>query len=126
MRIREEKELTYNKFLQNLGIKGNYLILNKSLIKLLGWDELGMLQELISEGNLWEQKELLDKEGFFFCTSDKIKDLFGWSWDKQKKILNKLESLNLIELKLKGNPFKRYFKINLNYLNILLESDKED
>lgn len=126
MRIREEKELTYNKFLQNLGVKGNYLILNKSLIKLLGWDELGMLQELISEGNLWEQKELLDKEGFFFCTSDKIKDLFGWSWDKQKKILNKLESLNLIELKLRGNPFKRYFKINLNYLNTLLESDKED
>ena len=126
MRIREEKELTYNKFLQNLGIKGNYLILNKSLIKLLGWDELGMLQELISEGNLWEQKELLDKEGFFFCTSDKIKDLFGWSWDKQKKILNKLESLNLIELKLKGNSFKRQFKIDLKYLNILLESDKED
>lgn len=126
MRIREEKELTYNEFLQILGSKGNYLILNKNLIKSLGWDELGMLQELISEGNLWEQKELLDKEGFFFCTSDKIKDLFGWSWDKQKKILNKLESLNLIELKLKGNPFKRYFKINLNYLNTLLESDKED
>ena len=106
-----------------LNFKDNFLILNKDLIKKLGWDELGMLQELICKENYCKKNNLLDDEGFFSCTSEEIKDIFGWSWDKQKKILNRLEHLNLIILNLKGIPFKRYFKINKEVLKELEESE---
>lgn len=82
-----------------------------------------MLQELICKENYCKKNNLLDDEGFFSCTSEEIKDIFGWSWDKQKKILNRLEHLNLIILNLKGIPFKRYFKINKEALKELEESE---
>ena len=99
----------------------NFITVNKDLIKLLGIDEAIILGELASEYDYWSKRDEL-QDDYFYSTIENIENNTTLSEHKQRKALNKLKSLNLIDIKIKGIPAKRYIKINeeqvLKILNI--------
>lgn len=101
-------------FLQLLTELGDNLIVNRKAIKLLGAEEAIFLGELIAKYSLWEERDDLDKDGFFYCTENKIKELTSWGWEKQNKILKKLEDNKIIEKVNRGLPLKRYVRLNIS------------
>lgn len=100
-------------FLQLLTELGDNLIVNRKVIKLLGAETAVFLGELIAKYSLWEERDDLDKDGFFYCTENKIKELTSWGWEKQNKMLKKLEDNGVLERVNRGLPLKRYVKLNL-------------
>lgn len=101
-------------FLQLLTELGDNLIVNRKAIKLLGAEAAIFLGELIAKYSLWEERDDLDKDGFFYCTENKIKELTSWGWEKQNKILKKLEDNKIIEKINRGLPLKRYVRLNIS------------
>ena len=75
---------------------GNITPLSLNVCKQLGLDEAILLSILISKYNLYEESQLLT----------------GWKWDKQNRLIKKLDSLNIITTNIRDNPPKRYFKLN--------------
>lgn len=89
----------------------NFITVNKTLIKKLGLEEAVVFGELCSQHNLWEIKEEL-REGYFFCTVEKLLENTGLSEYKQRKAINNLKEKGLIEVKMMDLPAKRFIKIN--------------
>lgn len=89
----------------------NFITVNKDLIKTLGLEEAVLFGELCSEYDYWEKQEQL-KDGYFFSTIENIENNTTLSEHKQRKALEKLKKLNIIETKVMGIPAKRYIKIN--------------
>lgn len=98
----------------------NYISLNKDLIRLLGLEEAIILGELASEFDYWEREDKLE-EGYFYSTVENVEKNTTLSDHKQRKALKNLKSKNLVDVKVKGIPAKRYIKINedqvLNLIN---------
>lgn len=99
----------------NLMSQSNYFIFNKSLAKNIGIEETYMLLTLIDANNIFKQK-------WFFQTAEMLEELTGLKRDKQKRIIDCLVNLNIIEQKNIGIPCKRHFKasilIHLDFLSI--------
>lgn len=90
---------------------GNYISVNKDLIRELGLDEAVLIGELASEYMYWQEKEQTEN-GYFYSTIENIEKNTGLSGHKQRKAIKTLEDNKLITIKLKGIPAKRYIKIN--------------
>lgn len=99
----------------------NYITVNKDLIKIIGLEEAIILGELASEYNYFFDKEELD-DGYFYSTVENIEKNTSLSEYKQRRAINSLKDKNLLDIKIKGIPAKRYIKINeeqvMNLLNI--------
>ena len=95
---------------------GNYIILNRDLIKEIGLDETVLLGELCSEQHYWERKMKLGKDGFFYSTIENIERQICLKGKKQRTVLNKLKSLNLVDVKYHDMPKKRYVRVNVSQL----------
>ena len=80
-----------------------FITVNKEIARCLGLEEAVLLGELSAKYNYWEDRNLLDEEGFFFATAENI---------EHETSLKNLESKGIIETKFKGVPPKKYFKIN--------------
>ena len=106
----------------------NFITVNKTLIKELGLEEAVVFGELCSQHNLWEIKEEL-REGYFFCTVEKLLENTGLSEYKQRKAINNLKEKGLIEVKMMDLPAKRFIKINteqvLKFFELRSEKIKE-
>lgn len=88
----------------------NYIVLNKQLIKEIGIEESLLLGELASEYDYWQKRgELVD--GYFYSTIENVEENTTLNSYKQRKALKNLQEKNLIDIKLKGMPAKRYIKI---------------
>ena len=103
----------------------NYIIVNKELAKTIGLDETIMLGELCNESIYWDENNALEN-GYFYSTIENIEDALTFKSKKQKKILDRLVELGLIDVKLKGLPAKRFIKINENGLSDLLNVSQND
>ena len=100
--------------------QSNYFIFNKSLAKNIGIEETYMLLTLIDANNIFKQK-------WFFQTAEMLEELTGLKKDKQKRIIDCLVNLNIIEQKNIGIPCKRHFKINYEELEkLLIDFSKEE
>lgn len=104
----------------NLIANDNYIIVNKSLISELGLHEAIIIGELASEYNYYKRNGMLDSEGYFYSTIDNIKENTGLSKDQQRNALKNLTERNLLTIKVKGVPAKRYIKFNCVILASLL------
>ena len=91
---------------------GNITPLSLNVCKQLGLDEAILLSILISKYNLYEESQLLTADNYFYLTTDTLTELTGWKWDKQNRLIKKLDSLNIITTNIRDNPPKRYFKLN--------------
>lgn len=102
----------------------NFIAVNKTLMIKLGIDEAIMIGELASEYDYWETQYQLDEEGFFYATVEKVEQNTTLTKYKQKKALDKLQKLGVVEVKRKGVPAKRYIKINEKRLFEILDNKK--
>lgn len=115
------------KDLLKLIANNNYIIVNRDLIKEIGLDETILLGELCSEQYYWSNHNKLGKDGFFYSTVENIENQIGIKKKKQLTLLNKLKTLNLVEVKYHDIPKKRYIRINVSELERIQEKyrDKE-
>lgn len=106
----------------------NYIVVNKTFIKLFGLEEAIILGELCSEYDFWEKNEKL-VDGMFFCSVNKLEENTGLNDYQQRKAIKHLEKEGVIKTALKGVPATRYFYIDetqlLNFLKPSSENFKE-
>lgn len=91
----------------------NFIAVNKTLIRELGLECAVLLGELASESDFFSDDK---QDGFFYATVEKIKDNTGLSGYQQRKAIDKLCSLGILESRLMGCPAKRYLKISCENL----------
>ena len=96
----------------NVLANDNFIVVNRSLIKILGLKETIILGELASEYNYYKNNELLDENGYFYSTIENIENNTTLSSYEQKKCLDNLSSMGIVNVVLKGIPAKRHIKIN--------------
>ena len=93
----------------------DYLRVSKGLVRTIGVECAFMFAEFVDE-YLYYYKEkyntLEANNGWFFSTADNIKERTGWSADKQERIIQVLIEKCLIQKKVAGVPAKRFFYIN--------------
>ena len=90
----------------------SFITLNKALIKKIGLEEAIMLGELASEFDYWSKRDGLTEDGYFFSTVENIEDKTTLTDYKQRRILNTLKEMEVLDTSLRGLPSKRYIKLN--------------
>jgi len=98
--------------------KDAYIPLNKQLAKLLGNDTAILYCELASRYCYFEEKNMLTSDGWFFNTVEDLGEETNISDKTQKKCIDKLARLGFLEVKKMGLPHKRYFRLNLDDMDI--------
>ena len=89
----------------------NFVVVNKTFIKLFGLEEAIILGELASEYDYWGSNDKLDDEGYFFSTVENVEENTSLTKYRQKKALDTLQKFGIIDVKRKGLPAKRCIKI---------------
>lgn len=114
--------MEHTRAIQKLISAGNFISVNKTLMKCCGLNEAVVLGELISEQDYFDENNLLDEEGFFYITVAKLQDITTLSERSQRTVLSHLVDMQLIEVVYKGLPKKRHIKINIeNIMNMIEE-----
>lgn len=90
----------------------SFITVNKKLIKEIGFKEALMFGLLASEYEYWRTHNGFTKDGYFFLTIEKAEEITTLSEYQQRKVLNHLQELGLITVKVRGLPAKRYIKVN--------------
>jgi len=100
------------------------IVINKNLCHAIGLNETIIYSELLSRYNYFSERNALDEDNFFFNTVNDLQLATCIGEKPQKKAINNLKKLGLIEYKVKGIPPKRYFKIvnNVQLIAALLET----
>lgn len=90
---------------------GNYITVNKTLIKELGLEEAIIFGELCSEYCYWEKEGKL-VNGMFYCSASKLEENTTLSEYKQRQAIKNLIDGGYIKQELHGVPATRYFLIS--------------
>ena len=104
----------------------NFIAVNKTLIKAIGLEEAVILGELASEYSYWQEQGRLDDSGYFFSTVDNIEDNTGLKERRQKTAIDSLVKAGVLDVKLKGLPAKRHFKISAEQLASIMGINNSD
>lgn len=104
---------------------GGSIVVNKYLINALGPQTALIFGELISKQSYFEELGQTN-DGWFYETSKMIELNTGYSYFQQKKSLQILSDLKLIETSIKGVPAKKFFRITSdeNLIRNILEKGK--
>lgn len=103
----------------------NYISVNKYIAKCLGLNEAIILGELASRQDYYQQINELE-EGFFYETVQKLEENTTLKESVQRKAIQHLYTLGIIDVCYKGLPQKRYFRINERKLLDILEENKKN
>lgn len=99
---------------------GNYIAVNRTVIRAIGLHEAVIIGELASEAMQWAKDGKLE-DGWFYSKCEKLEYKTGLSAHLQRDALKVLEELGVIEVKYKGMPRKRFVRISfvalLNVVN---------
>jgi hypothetical protein len=101
-----------NQAYRNLLSSGNYITLNKSLIRSLGLIEAVYLGALIDKHNLVASESTAEEDAPFKCSQTAITGRVLLSAHQQMESLKKLKKLGIITVIKKGVPPTNYFDIN--------------
>lgn len=101
---------------------GNYIAVNRSLIKVFGLEGAVLIGELASEAKYWNDRDKLE-DGWFFSTIENVEEATGLSGYQQRKALMELTKAGVLETTQKGIPKKRYVRIHFMEL-VNLVNDK--
>lgn len=107
-------------------LENKYLALSKELISKIGLHESLLYCELVDRFYyLQSQSRLVD--GYFYATTDYLKNNTGLSKYQQKKAEKSLTDLGLIEFEIRGMPAKKHYKINENIdiISVFFAPEKE-
>ena len=102
-----------------------FIVLNKELARSVGLKEAVLLADLISKEEYFISQGMTD--GWFFNTEANIEADTTITPYQQRKCLSTLKTEGLIQVKRKGIPAKKYFKINeqqvIKFLNNLSDTN---
>lgn len=90
---------------------GNYIAVNRTIIRVVGLHEAVILGELASEAMQWANEGRIE-DGWFYIKCEKLEYKTSLSAHYQREALKRLEDLGIIEISYKGIPRKRYIRIN--------------
>lgn len=102
-----------------------FFIVNKNLLYSLGLDATIVLSDLMQKKAYFEQTHQL-QGGFFYNTTSTITCSTTLSYYQIKQALQILEEKGYIEIKLKGIPAKKHFKIIENKIAKYLKTSNEN
>lgn len=102
-----------------------HITINKFLAKTIGLYEAIILSELINWFLFYESRDELDEENMFFFTVEKMEENTTLSKHQQSNALKKLKELGVIDYRQKGLPAKRYFSINTEAIESLINGDNK-
>lgn len=88
------------------------IIINKKLAHSIGIDAAVMYSELLSKLQYFSGKGQLTNDGFFFNTVENMEKDTTLTKYQQKKAIQKLVDIKLIQHENRGLPQKRHFKVN--------------
>ena len=100
-----------NQLSKQLLLSGNYWVLNKDMVDLLGLETAFLLSNFAEAESI-----MADKDGWFYQTSETVENITTLSRYKQDKCIKHLSEQGILLKKNKGTPAKRYFKINYKCL----------
>ena len=114
----------------------NFIVVNKSLIAELGLEPALLLGELASEAVYWLGQEKTE-DGYFYSTVENVESRTSLTAYQQRKALEVLKDVGAIDvISKKGNPPKRYIKMNEDAIlklfnfqklkNLTFESEKTE
>lgn len=100
---------------------GNYIAVNRTILRVVGLHEAVILGELASEAMQWATDGRIE-DGWFYITCEKLEYKTSLSAHYQREALKKLEELGIVEIAYKGIPRKRFIRINfaslVNVMNL--------
>lgn len=91
-----------------------FITVNKHLARTLGLDEAVIFGELCSKYDYREKRGELDEGGYFYCTVEDLEEATTFGERRQRRAINSLVKIGLIEQVTKGLPRKRFFRIDEN------------
>ena len=115
-----------SKYIGMLLSNDGFIVINKSLIKLIGLNSAILIGELISEYNYYEKEKKLIDNTWFYSTTPNIEENTGLSRYQQDEAIKKLQKEKIIDIKIMGMPSKRYFKINYENIEKLLKKGQKE
>ena len=95
----------------------SFITVNKDLIKAVGIEAALLFGELASEYSYWSDQN----DDYFYSTVENLEEKTTLNDYQQRKAIKVLKDKGLIEVKIKGVPAKRYFKINDNAVLKILD-----
>lgn len=104
--------------IKQLLMSSNYYVLNKKLIRSLGIETAFFLSALVEADEM-----LADDTGWFYQTSKALEDMTGLSNHKQSKCIEQLKDLGVLLQENRGLPCKRYFKIDYDKVDEILNTE---
>ncbi len=89
----------------------NTIGINRRLAHALGLDEAVVYGALLAKYAWYEKHEMLTEDGWFYSTSDDLRESTTLSKFQQRRCIDVLENAGLIRCRQMGMPAKRYFSI---------------
>lgn len=104
----------------------NTVTLNRPLAHILGANAAIIYSALAAKQAYYEQRGMLDTEGFFYSTIDDLKESTSLSKRQQGGAIKTLVEVGLVYCKKRGMPARRCFRLceDIALLNKLIESGK--
>ena len=99
--------------------QNDYLRLPRLLIRKFNLNTAVMLSEIYSEYKYWEDRNELQKGGWFYSTVENMAYNTGLSKHQQLVACKELVDYGVIKIKYHGMPKKRYFKLNMSAMDKL-------
>lgn len=103
--------------------RDNYLTVNKLIVKAIGISESILLSELCYRRQYLARANKLTEDGFFYATVEDVEQETTLTDYNQRKILEKLTKLGIVEVERRGLPAKRYIYIHEEALQDLLNAE---
>lgn len=103
----------------------NFIVLNRLLMNEYGLHEAVLLGELASEYEYWAERGQITEDGYFYSTVENVKENTTLSDKQQRSAIKKLKEKGVLSVKLKGQPPKRFFKIDENAILKLLSGENQ-
>ncbi len=110
--------------LERLLVDNKFTRLPNKFKKVLGIDEAELLTDLIIKFDGIDKKDL-KKDGSFYKKREYIEKDTGFSYNKQRRIISKLEKFGLLSHSYKDVPRKVFYKLNIELLEELMKDDNK-
>lgn len=94
---------------------GNYIAVNRTLVRKFGLNCSVIIGELASEAMRWANEGKL-KDGWFYSTVENLEWKTGLNQHFQSKAINELVDCGVLQVKYMGLPRKRHFRIDMPLL----------
>lgn len=89
----------------------NWLPVSKPIARYFGSNDIAVfLSELANKFQYYEERGMLDEEGYFYASAEDLEEETCMSRHKQAKAVEALEREGIIETKLKGVPATKHFR----------------